>query len=49
MFEGFFSFDVKKMRDGFNSVFSGLGNTVKEAWGDLKKFGSGMLMLSWVA
>ena len=42
MFEGFFSFDVKKMRDGFNSVFSGLGNTVKEAWGDLKKFGSGM-------
>lgn len=42
MFEGFFSFDVKKMRDGFNSIFSGLGNTVKEAWGDLKKFGSGM-------
>lgn len=42
MFEGFFSFDVKKMRDGFNSVFSGLGNTAKEAWGDLKKFGSGM-------
>lgn len=42
MFEGFFSFDVKKMRDGFNSVFSGLGNTVKEAWEDLKKFGSGM-------
>lgn len=42
MFEGFFSFDVKKMRDGFNSVFSGLGNTVMEAWGDLKKFGSGM-------
>lgn len=42
MFEGFFSFDVKKMRDGFNSVFSGLGNTVKEAWGDLKNFGSGM-------
>jgi hypothetical protein len=30
------------MRDGFNSIFSGLGNTVKEAWGDLKKFGSGM-------
>ncbi len=42
MFEGFFSFDVNKMRDGFNSIFSGLGNTVKEAWGDLKKFGSGM-------
>lgn len=42
MFEGFFSFDVKQMRDGFNSIFSGLGNTVKEAWGDLKKFGSGM-------
>lgn len=42
MFEGFFSFDVKKMRDGFNSIFSGIGNTVKEAWGDLKKFGSGM-------
>lgn len=42
MFEGFFSFDVKKMRDGFNSIFSGLGNTVMEAWGDLKKFGSGM-------
>lgn len=42
MFEGFFSFDVKKMQDGFNSIFSGLGNTVKEAWGDLKKFGSGM-------
>lgn len=42
MFEGFFSFDVKKMRDGFNSIFSGLGNTVKEAWGGLKKFGSGM-------
>lgn len=42
MFEGFFSFDVKKMRDGFNSIFSGLVNTVKEAWGDLKKFGSGM-------
>lgn len=42
MFEGFFSFDVKKMRDGFNSIFSGLGNTVKEAWGDLKKFGNGM-------
>lgn len=42
MFEGFFSFDVKKMRDGFNSIFSGLGNTVKEALGDLKKFGSGM-------
>ena len=42
MFEGFFSFDVKKMRDGFNSIFSGLGNTVKEAWGDLKKFGRGM-------
>lgn len=42
MFEGFFSFDVKKMRDGFYSIFSGLGNTVKEAWGDLKKFGSGM-------
>lgn len=42
MFEGFFSFDVKKMRDGFNSIFSGLVNTVNEAWGDLKKFGSGM-------
>ena len=42
MFEGFFSFDVKKMRDGFYSIFSGLGNTVMEAWGDLKKFGSGM-------
>jgi hypothetical protein len=42
MFEGFFSFDVKQMRDGFNSIFSGLGNTVMEAWGDLKKFGSGM-------
>lgn len=42
MFEGFFSFDVKKMRDGFNSIFSGLGNTVKEAWGDLKKFGNGI-------
>ena len=42
MFEGFFSFDVKQMRDGFNSIFSGIGNTVKEAWGDLKKFGSGM-------
>lgn len=42
MFEGFFSFDVKEMRDGFNSIFSGLGNTVKEAWGDLKKFGNGM-------
>ena len=42
MFEGFFSFDVNRMRDGFNSIFSGLGNTVKEAWGDLKKFGSGM-------
>lgn len=42
MFEGFFSFDVKQMRDGFNSIFSGLGNTVNEAWGDLKKFGSGM-------
>ena len=42
MFEGFFSFDVKQMRDGFNSIFSGLGNTMKEAWGDLKKFGSGM-------
>ncbi len=42
MFEGFFSFDVKQMRDGFNSIFSGLDNTVKEALGDLKKFGSGM-------